>query len=336
MPRQLASPSVAMSNQIEHPQVAGTASRAWEGWHPDPDLEAAHSAIESAIDAASVQGLNVVGFGEVSLAVAWPAIEPRHVVKRLPSFSSRSRFEAYAALLEENLSALAERGVPHVPTALRAIGAGPGTVHGYLIQPYLPSASLASELVRHGSEDEARQTLRQVMTYVLNAAGPTLGIDAQLPNWAEFDGALAILDVSTPFMRTRDGRERLDLGLFGSPYPAALWPPLERWVLPGVLDTYYDPRSVIRDVGGNMLRQRLDARLGWWLEEANSRLEQPISEREVRDYFRSDARTWALLQRLRRLDGWWQRRVRQRPYPFLLPPRYDSRTDYTGDLGSGA
>ena len=28
---------------------------------------------------------------------------------------------------------------------------------------------------------------------------------------------------------------------------------------------------------------------------------------------------WALLQRLRRCDRWWQRRVRRRPYPFLLP-----------------
>jgi hypothetical protein len=28
---------------------------------------------------------------------------------------------------------------------------------------------------------------------------------------------------------------------------------------------------------------------------------------------------YALIQRLRRLDRAWQRRVRRRPYPFLLP-----------------
>jgi hypothetical protein len=30
-----------------------------------------------------------------------------------------------------------------------------------------------------------------------------------------------------------------------------------------------------------------------------------------------------LLQRLRRADRWWQRTVRRRPYPFLLPGRID-------------
>jgi hypothetical protein len=40
---------------------------------------------------------------------------------------------------------------------------------------------------------------------------------------------------------------------------------------------------------------------------------------DVRRYYRSDARLWALLLRIRTLDRSWQRRVRRRPYPFLLP-----------------
>ena len=42
---------------------------------------------------------------------------------------------------------------------------------------------------------------------------------------------------------------------------------------------------------------------------------------EVRKYYRSDARTWEVLLRLRRADQWWQRRVRRQSYPFLLPER---------------
>jgi hypothetical protein len=38
----------------------------------------------------------------------------------------------------------------------------------------------------------------------------------------------------------------------------------------------------------------------------------------ARDYAR-DARLWSLMLSLRRADRWWQRTIRQRPYPFLLP-----------------
>jgi hypothetical protein len=44
-----------------------------------------------------------------------------------------------------------------------------------------------------------------------------------------------------------------------------------------------------------------------------------MSVAEVHDYYRSDARLWSLLLRVRELDRAWQRRVRRRAYPFLLP-----------------
>ena len=42
----------------------------------------------------------------------------------------------------------------------------------------------------------------------------------------------------------------------------------------------------------------------------------------MRRYFARDKRLWLLMQRLRRADRAWQRRVRRRAYPFLLPPPY--------------
>src|SRR5258707_565462 len=35
-------------------------------------------------------------------------------------------------------------------------------------------------------------------------------------------------------------------------------------------------------------------------------------------YYRGAARTWSVLQSLRRLDRFWQRRIRRRPNPFLF------------------
>ena len=53
------------------------------------------------------------------------------------------------------------------------------------------------------------------------------------------------------------------------------------------------------------------------------RFTPPITLSEVRRYYRGDARTWAQLLRLRRADRFWQRKVRRRAYPFLLPGRIE-------------
>src|SRR5262245_48651205 len=124
----------------------------------------AHEAIEAAIAAASIDGLNVVGFGEITLAVAWPTEAPTIVLKRLPLFASRARFDAYAQLIEENMAALAARGVPHVPTELRSVPAAGGGVAGYLVQPYLPSDRLLPEVIRGGSDAQARAQLAQLIS----------------------------------------------------------------------------------------------------------------------------------------------------------------------------
>jgi hypothetical protein len=55
------------------------------------------------------------------------------------------------------------------------------------------------------------------------------------------------------------------------------------------------------------------------IEAVNRTVEAEITEDEVRRYYRSDARLWELMLRLRRADRWWQRRIRRRTYPFLLP-----------------
>ena len=59
------------------------------------------------------------------------------------------------------------------------------------------------------------------------------------------------------------------------------------------------------------------------LAAANQHLDAPLTGEEARRYYRRDAMMWALLQRLRRADRWWQRRIRRRRYPFLLPGRIE-------------
>ncbi len=73
------------------------------------------------------------------------------------------------------------------------------------------------------------------------------------------------------------------------------------------------------DLAGNLLKERLAGWIPSVIEAVNRTVEAEITEDEVRRYYRSDARLWGLMLRLRRADRWWQRRIRRRTYPFLLP-----------------
>ena len=73
------------------------------------------------------------------------------------------------------------------------------------------------------------------------------------------------------------------------------------------------------DLTGNLLKERLEPWLPQFLDQLNRRIEQPLTAEEVHRYYRSDARLWSTLLKLRKLDRAWRRRIRHRPYPFLLP-----------------
>ena len=113
------------------------------------------------------------------------------------------------------------------------------------------------------------------------------------------------------------------MGLLLRALPAVLRPAVRRWVVPDLLRRYRDPRSVVLDLLGNLLKERLDPWVPVALERVGGRLSPAVGEAEVRRVYASDARLWEVLLRLRRLDRAWQRRVRRREYPFLLPGRID-------------
>ncbi|MFF3885516.1 DUF6206 family protein [Streptomyces sp. NPDC001914] len=293
-----------------------------------------HRRLEAAIEAGHTGDLRVVGFGEITLAVSWPQQEPSLVVKRLPPFRGRSEFDAYHGLLTDWTAEMERRGVGVVETELHAVDHPRWGVLGYLVQPLLRAEDLAVERVRRGSETESREVLAQVVAAIAAAVDGSAALDAQLPNWCvRADGSLAIMDVSTPFLRDTEGRDRLSTDLFVRGYPALLRPLLASRVLPSVIDAYHTPRTAFRDFAGNLIRTGFDRHLPFALEQAATVLGvDDLTEAEVRESFAQDARMWGVLQTLRRSDRWWQRTVRRRPYPALLPPKYDSRTDHNSGL----
>ena len=286
---------------------------------PDSDLRHLDDLVERALASGDESELPVLGYGEISLVLCWPAQNPDFACKRLPVFSSRRRFDAYRETLEDYLAALEAAGVRVVDTEMRAVERADGTVAGYVVQSILPSEGLAPGILRSTDPAAGHPLVEAVVATAADTIGPRLGLDAQLANWTWSDGGLTYLDVSTPLIWSADGRPRLDLDLIAQAFPAVLRWPLRRFVAPGILETYRDLRKVYLDVTGNLLKERLDPWLPAFLDRLNRRIEKPLTEGEVRSYYRSDARLWSALLRIRKIDRAWRRRVRRRPYPFLLP-----------------
>ena len=281
------------------------------------DLHALDEALERAIATGDAGGLDVLGHGEFSLVVAWPHGRPAFAVKRLPVFADAAQLERYERTLGEYVTALTERGVPVVPTELRR-AAG---LRAYIVQPLVPDERLLNLVLRDAPPERARALLAKLAEHTANAVDVRLGLDAQAANWAVEGDEIATFDVTTPLMRDAQGRDVLDLDLFGSIYPWALRGALRR-IGHSVAALYHEPRTVLLDAASNLVKEELDHALPALLDAANEHVRPAITEREVRRYFARDRKFWLALQRLRRADRAWQRRVRRRTYPFLLPPPY--------------
>jgi Family of unknown function (DUF6206) len=275
--------------------------------------------VEAALAAGNESELPVLGYGEISLVLGWPAEDPRFACKRLPVFPTRSRFDAYQRTLDAYLEALRRAGIRTVETELRPVMRDDRTVAGYVVQPALPAEGLAPAILAREDPDAGHPLAAAVVGAAAAAISPRVGLDAQLANWSWDDSGLTYLDVSTPLLWSEEGRPLLDLELLSRAIPWALRAPLRRLVVPGIVETYRDLRKVYLDLCGNLIKARLGPWLPAFLEQIAPHLDPPLTAADVDRYYRSDARLWGMLLSIRRLDRAWQLRVRRRPYPFLLP-----------------
>ena len=286
---------------------------------PDAELRELERMVELALEQGEESHLTVIGYGEMSLVLGWPGDRPRFACKRLPVFRSRDQFERYRRTFGDYIQALRGAGVHPVDSSLRPVGRDDGTVAGYAVQPVVPARMLATNLLLQSDPAEGHPLVAAVVDAAAAVVDPQLGIDAQLANWTWEDGLLGYLDLTTPMLWSADGQALLDVDLLVRPTPWVFRGAIKRFLAPRILDGYRDLRGVYLDLCGNLIKQGLRRWLPAFLERVNRHLQRPMTPDEVHRYYRSDARLWGMLLRIRRLDRAWQRNVRRRPYPFLLP-----------------
>lgn len=283
----------------------------------DDELNALERDVLAALAAADPSRLTLLGEGEISLVLAGGEV-PAWACKRLPPFATSGAADRYAATIERYLAELSRRGVHVVDTTVRRLVGDDGRVVLYCVQPILPADTLGVEVARRDDE-LGRRLLERIVDVVLASVDERFGLDAQLSNWALVDDRAVYVDVTTPLLRDAAGGTELDTSVFLTSLPWILRPVVRRFVVPGIIDRYHDPRIVVLDLAANLLKERLDHLVPVVVEASEGRIHPAIGDDEIRHDRRADALTWGALQAVRRVDRVWQRHVRRRPYPFLLP-----------------
>jgi hypothetical protein len=285
------------------------------------DLNRLEELVQHALATRDETALHVLGYGEIGCVIAWPTVTGPWACKRLPVFDSADRFDAYCAVFRSYVDALRTRGVAVHDTQVGPVALRDGRLAAYCIQSALPPQRLGPALLARAGPDEARTLLGAIMGHISAASGSTVGLDAQVSNWGRHDGELVYFDLTTPLLRDEHGQDLLDTDLFLASLPALLRPVVRRFLLGDILDPYFAPRSAALDLLANLHREHLGQWVPLGVELANEHLGTDLDAEEVRRHYGREARMWSGLQRLRRLDRVWQRRVRRRIYPFLLPGR---------------
>jgi hypothetical protein len=283
------------------------------------ELGGLEAAVRKAVVTGDDSGITVVGYGEITTVVAWTAGGVPVACKRLPGLADTAAFETYKKGVDRYIAQLAATGVEVPATVVQSIGAADGRVTAYCVQAVLPATSLLPRVMNECGDSVAVGIFEQLVALVAATVTDRVGLDAQLSNWAWHDDRLRYFDISTPFLRDEHGREAFDVELHIASVPWALRGFVRTFFLDTILDKYYTVRGGLLDLLGNMIKERLDELLPAFVEVANRVVSPPFTVPEIEKYYRGDARLWALLQALRRADRWWQRTVRRRPYPFLLP-----------------
>jgi hypothetical protein len=288
----------------------------------------------------------VLGYGEISTIFEIQAETTKNLAcKRMPIFKTKEEVAEYETLYGDYNEVLQKDiGINTPEWGFAWFVSDAGNIIAFDIQRKLTPESIGNRAIQilepAGIRTLCLLVLRELMKlWQFNLANPdrAVGIDGQISNWsiADFDPArpelspgskLLYFDTSTPLMR-KNGVERLDPELFLRSAPSFLvW--LIRWLfLEGVMTRYYDARLVSTDLIANFYKEQrpelvpglVQAVNEFFAAEGASLGVKPLTEKEIKSYYKEDALIWVLFLAFRRFDRWLHKYVLRKPYIYILP-----------------
>lgn len=288
------------------------------------EIEAFEQRLDEALRTGDTTNLDVIGYGEVTLAVKLATPHGDLACKRLVPFSTRDAAEHTAGLIASYVEQLSACGVDVVETETPILERPDGHVV-YCVQPLLTPGTLGPDFLRGKTAEEAAPYVRRIFELIRASVTPSLAPDGQLSNWAMEGERLRYLDVGTPFLRGEAGNDLFDFTEQTRALPGPVRLIVNRFLLRGILDNYHCVRGQALDFLGNLIKEGLGEIFPPLIPIANEvfALTPEITEQEVRAHYKSDAQTYAFVQVARRTDRWVYQNILRRPYPYLLPPKID-------------
>lgn len=288
----------------------------------DDELLRVEAAVCAALDTDDHSDLTILGYGEVSVAVGWPSESPTWAIKRMPPFRDRESFDLYCGLVNDYMTHLRDSGVGILETEVRPLPGPAGTWIGHLVQPVLDPATLGPNVLRAADPAAGHPIIDSIVESVIACTDGRTGIDAQITNWAWLDGRAINLDVNTPFVYDESGAPILDLDMFIGALPWVVRA-TQRRAGPKIIARWSKPRWALTDLAMNLHKDHLQDWIPVVVSAANKHLDEPIDTRTLRSQYEKEAKLWVKLHRLKKIDRWWQRKIRRRRYQFLVPDTTD-------------
>ena len=292
----------------------------------DSEIQDVERAILAAFEARSIKGLNIVGLGELGLAVGWPPTYPLAVFKRQ---APGPDLAADMARMQEFHNALKDAGAPVLPTDVRVITNDYGVEVPYLIQPIVARDKLAENVLAAAEPSSTHPILVSlrdtVAAVVRDDERGGLSIDAQVTNFAWTGERVVSIDTTPPLLWKRESGPMYDVGNYLTAVPWALRPAAVHLTKRSG-DDYRTLHGVLAQTAVYLLRIEQDR----WVEPAiecfNEVLETPLTRAEVDKNFARVVRDLPTIKRLARLQRFWATRVRKQRYEFFIT------NSFTGEI----
>ena len=282
------------------------------------DLAAVETAVQAALRRRSVDGLNLLGHGEISMVLGWPSKEPTMALKRVPPFRDRARAEQYLAECTRWSALMRERAVDVLPTELMLFERADGMTVAYHRQPLVDPAQIGHRVLREAPVAERHPLLDAIVDTIGRAVSDRVGFDGQAANWYWHDGTATMLDVTSPFLLNQAGDDlEYDSSVFLAEYPLVARGYLRKELLT-IVHRYTTTSGVISDMVANLMKEGLDPWVQPTIDTTRERLGVAIDLAECQAMFDTDRKLFPLALRAKRVQRRWMQLTGRR-YESLLP-----------------
>jgi hypothetical protein len=290
---------------------------------------------------------HVMGYGEISTVFELKSERMSGLAfKRMSIFENQEELDKYfTAYTEYNQLLEKQVGIGLPGHGYAIINSPSGRPVFYIIQRKVPAHSLGNNAIHLLKRAGIRTLFLRVLQELLklwsfndHQSVNKVSLDGQISNWVidgfdpdrhdlDQDVSLLYIDTSTPLYLI-DGVEQFDPELVLRTTPRLLAMIIRQFFLEDVMTRYYDPRKVTIDILANFYKEQRPDLIPelvltanqFYAQNGGKSLEiEPITEKEISDYYREDAIIWSFLAASRRIDRFLSLHIIRREYPYILP-----------------